>query len=78
MRCDPLPGHARATVFDGDTHQLAVLAPGADPAAPASVTIFGEAQVAPRVIELPGPATALAGDGHGTVYLAGRGGYFVG
>ena len=35
------------------------------------------AQVAPRVIDLPGPATALTGDGHGTVYLAARGGYFV-
>jgi DNA-binding beta-propeller fold protein YncE len=73
----PLPGHAQAAVFDGDTHQLAVLAPGADPAAPASVTVFGAAQVAPRVIVLPGPAIALTGDGHGTVYLAARGGYFL-
>ena len=73
----PLPGHAQAAVFDGDTHQLAVLAPDADSAAPASVTVFGAAQVAPRVIVLPGAATALTGDGHGTVYLAARGGYFV-
>jgi hypothetical protein len=73
----PLPGHAQAAVFDGDTHQLVVLAPGGDPAAPASVTLFGAAQVAARVIVLPGPATALTGDGHGTVYLAARGGYFV-
>jgi hypothetical protein len=29
------------------------------------------------VIALPGPATALAGDGRGTVYLATRGGYLV-
>ena len=28
-------------------------------------------------IALPGPATALTGDGHGTAYLAARGGYFV-
>ena len=73
----PLPGHAQAAFFDGDTHQLAVLAPGADPAAPASVTLVGAAQVASRVIPLPGPASALTGDGHGTAYLATRGGYFV-
>jgi hypothetical protein len=72
-----LPGHGQAAVFDGDTHQLAVLAPGADSTAPASVTVIGAAQVAARVIALPGPATALAGDGHGTIYLATRGGYFV-
>lgn len=73
----PLSGHAKAAIFDGDTHQLAVLVPGADPTAPASVTVFGAAQVAPRVMALPGPAAALAGDGHGTVYLATRGGYYV-
>lgn len=73
----PLPGHAQGAVLDGDTHQLAVLAPGADSAASASVTVFGATQVAPRVIVLPGPATALTGDGHGTVYLAAHGGYLV-
>jgi hypothetical protein len=73
----PLPGHAQAAVFDDDTHQLVVLAPGAGPAATANVTLFGPAQVAARVIVLPGPATSLTGDGHGTVYLAARGGYFV-
>ncbi|OBB95324.1 hypothetical protein A5782_07210 [Mycobacterium sp. 852002-40037_SCH5390672] len=73
----PLAGHAAAAVFDGGTHQLAVLTPGADPAAPASVTVFGDPQVTPRVLELPGPATALTDDGHGTAYLAGRGGYFA-
>ncbi|PBJ38906.1 YncE family protein, partial [Mycobacterium avium] len=31
----------------------------------------------PRVVALPGPATALTGDSRGTVYLATRGGYFV-
>jgi DNA-binding beta-propeller fold protein YncE len=71
----PLDAHAGATLFDDGTHQLAVLAPGADPAAPASLTVFGQGQVAPRVIALPGPATALTGDGHGAVYLATRGGY---
>jgi len=73
----PLSAHAAAAVFDGGTHQLAVLAPGADPAAPASVTVFGDPQAPPRVVELPGPATALTDDGHGTVFLAARGGYFV-
>ena len=72
----PLGGDAAAAIFDRSTHQLAVLAPGADPAAPASVTEFGDPHVAPRVIVLPGPATALTGDGRGTAYLATRGGYF--
>ncbi|WP_406817896.1 YncE family protein [Mycobacterium sp. M23085] len=73
----PLAGHAAAAVFDGATRQLAVLTPGADPAAPASVAVFGNTQVTPRVVDLPGPATALADDGHGTAYLAGQGGYFT-
>jgi hypothetical protein len=73
----PLAGHASAAVFDGGTRQLAVLCPPNDPGAPASITVFGDAQVAPRVIALPGPAAALTGDGSGTVYLAVRGGYLV-
>ncbi len=73
----PLADRAAAAVFDSGTHQLAVLAPGADPAAPASITVFGDPQIAPRVIDLPGPATALTGDGRGTVYLAARGSYFA-
>jgi DNA-binding beta-propeller fold protein YncE len=73
----PLGGHAAAAAFDGSTHQLAVLVPGADPAAPASVSVFGQPQVAPHVVVLPGPATALTGDGRGTAYLATRGGYFA-
>lgn len=66
----PLAGHAAAAVFDGGTHQLAVLTPG-------SVTVFGAGQVPPHEIALPGPATALTGDGNGTAYVAGRGGYVV-
>jgi hypothetical protein len=73
----PLGGHAAAAIFDASTHQLAVLAPGADPAAPASLAEFGDPHVAPRVVGLPGPATALTGDGRGTAYLAARGGYFT-
>ncbi len=73
----PLGGHAAAAIFDGGTRQLAVLAPGADPSAPATLTEFGDPRAAPRVIDLPGPASALTGDGHGTAYLATRGGYFA-
>jgi DNA-binding beta-propeller fold protein YncE len=73
----PLAGAASAAVFDDKTRQLAVLVPGADPSSNASVTVFGGPQVPPRVIALPGPATALADDGRGTAYLSTRGGYFV-
>ncbi|HTY29931.1 MAG TPA: hypothetical protein VMD50_00620 [Mycobacterium sp.] len=73
----PLGGHAAAAIFDAGTRQLAVLAPGADPAAPATLTEFGDPRVAPRVIDLPGPASALTGDGRGTAYLATRGGYLA-
>jgi DNA-binding beta-propeller fold protein YncE len=73
----PLAGRAWAAVFDSGTRQLAVLSPGTDPAAAASVTVFSDARVEPRVLPLPGPATALTSDGRGTAYLAGRGGYLV-
>lgn len=72
-----LGGHAAAAIFDGATRQLAVLAPGTDPTGPATLTEFGDPRVPPRVIDLPGPASALTGDGHGTAYLATRGGYLV-
>ena len=67
----PLAGHARAAVFDAGTRQLAVLS------SPDGITVFGSAQAEPRVIETPGSAAALTSDGHGTAYLATRGGYFV-
>ena len=72
----PFRGTPVAAIFDAHTAQLLVLGAGADPRAPATVTI-ASAQHPPRVIALPGPATAIAGDGHGSAYLAGRGGYFV-
>ncbi|WP_374025710.1 YncE family protein [Mycobacterium sp. HNNTM2301] len=72
----PLAAAAIAATFDGGTHQLAVLAPGA-PAGAGTVTVFGDSTAAPRVIALPGPSTALTDDGHGTLFLAARGGYFV-
>nr|WP_156749601.1 hypothetical protein [Mycobacterium sp. E1747] len=73
----PLVAAATAAIFDGGTHQLAVLATGAAAAGPGTVTVFGDPKAAPRVIALPGPATALTADGHGTLFLADRGGYFV-
>jgi sugar lactone lactonase YvrE len=45
--------------------------------APANVAILGGQQTLPRAIHLPGPATALTGDGDGNAYLSTRGGYFV-
>jgi hypothetical protein len=73
----PLGGHPQAAVFDSGARRLAVLTPGADPAAPASVSVFGDPQVPPQLIALPGPATALTSDDRGTAYLAARTGYFV-
>lgn len=68
--------HPTASIFDAGTAQLAVSSSGPDPQSPATLTLFpvGRDQ---RVIALPGPATALTGDGRGTAYLSTRGGYFV-
>ncbi|OBJ52214.1 hypothetical protein A9W95_20630 [Mycobacterium sp. 1423905.2] len=71
----PLDGHPQQAMFDAGTAELVVLTPGADAAAPASVTVLAKAPAAPRVLALPGPATALTCDG-ANAYLAGRGGYF--
>jgi len=73
----PLAGHPLAAVFDSGTRQLAVLCPGSEPSASASIVVFGAAQVPPRVIDLRANATALTGDDHGTIYLAVRGGYLI-
>nr|WP_245604721.1 hypothetical protein [Mycobacterium genavense] len=73
----PLAAVGAATVFDDATHQLAVLTPGASLDASASVAVLGPGQLAARMVGLPGPATAITGDGHGTAYLAARGGYFA-
>jgi len=79
-RVRPLAGHPLAAVFDAGTRQLAVLCPPdnpADPAAPASLAVFADAPVPPRAIAVPGPATALTSDDHGTAYLAAHGGYIA-
>lgn len=71
----PLAGRAQAALFDARTSGLVVLS-GADPRTAATVTVFSAAG-APRTVALPGPATALTGDDHGSAYLSARGGYFV-
>jgi hypothetical protein len=73
----PLDGRAQAAIVDNRTTQLVILTPGAASTAPARVAMLGSQQSSPRVIELPGPATGLTGDGSGTAYLASHGGYFV-
>jgi hypothetical protein len=73
----PLSGRPQSALFDGRTGLLAVVSPGFDSTAPASVTVLGSQQTSQRVIELPGPATGLAGDNNGTAYLSTRGGYLV-
>ena len=64
-------------MFDGRTAQLAVLVPGSDATAPAGLALVSLQQTSQRLITLPGPATGVAGDNAGFVYLSTRGGYFV-
>jgi hypothetical protein len=72
-----LDGRPLAMIFDKRTLQLAVLVCRAGSPAPTAVTILGAQKTLPRVVDLPGPATALTGDGGGTAYLSTRGGYFA-
>jgi hypothetical protein len=72
-----LAGKAQAAVFDGRTAQLVILTYESRPTAPATITTMGAQQTPPDAINLPGPATALAGDGSGNAFLSTRGGYFV-
>ena len=51
----PLGGKPLTSMFDNGTHQLAVLTPGSDSTAPASIAIFSDRQITPRVTALPGP-----------------------
>lgn len=71
----PLPGRPTAAVFDTSLNALVALVPGPDPQAASTVTVIGNNRSAPRVINVPGPATALTVDNQGSAYLAGRGGY---
>lgn len=65
-----LDSRPQAAVFDARTGALVLL--GTE-----SVTVLGAGQAPPRVIALPGPASALTGDDAGRAYLSARGGYFV-
>jgi hypothetical protein len=73
----PMDGRPQAAIFDRRTAQLVTLVCCADSAAQTNVTVFSSQQTLPRVIDLPGPATALTGDDGGAAYLSTRGGYFV-
>lgn len=70
----PLTGAARAAVMVGGS--LVVLTAAADAAAPAGLTVVGRTG-RPRTVALPGPATAVTGDGDDTAYAATRGGFFT-
>jgi hypothetical protein len=72
-----LDGNPQAAVFDGRTGQLAILMSGSAATAPAQIIAMSPGQNSSRVIDLPGPATGLTGDGGGKAYLSTRGGYFV-
>lgn len=71
----PLAGNPQAAVFDAATASLVVFTPGPDPTAAATLTLLGSPGP-PRTVALPGPATALTGDGRGSAYAATRGGIF--
>lgn len=73
----PMDGRPQSAIFDSRTAQLAIVAPGPTSAAPARLTLLGHQQTSQRVVDLPGPASALAGDGNGIAYLSARGGYFA-
>jgi sugar lactone lactonase YvrE len=73
----PLAGAPQTAIFDGHTSQLVIVVPGPTSTSPSSLTLLGFQQTSQRVVDLPGPATALAGDNDGTAYLSGHGGYFV-
>jgi hypothetical protein len=72
----PLGGRPGAALFDERTGSLAVFAAGTDAQSAATLTLFAVSG-STRELTLPGPATALAGDGQGSAYLSTRGGYFT-
>lgn len=68
----PLAGSPQSAAVDTATGSLVVLTPGTG----ATLTLVGRAGP-PRVVALPGPATAVAVDGRGSAFAATRGGYFT-
>lgn len=69
----PLAGNPQAAIISDGS--LVVLTSGADASTPAVLTVVTGGSA--REVRLPGPATSLAGDGHGTVFAASRGGFFT-
>jgi len=76
-----LPGLPAAAAYDTKSAALVVLIPGASSSAgaqaAASLAVLGAGRVPPRVIALPGPASAITTSEDGAAYLSARGGYFV-
>jgi hypothetical protein len=72
-----LDGKPQAAIFDGRSAQLVILTSGAAATAPAKIIAMGSRQTSSRVIDLPGTATGLTGDGSGNAYLSTSGGYFL-
>lgn len=70
----PLAAAVQAALFDRATSSLVVL--GAGPAGQSAITVTSPSG-ASRSAPLPGPATAMAGDNEGQVYLSARGGYIL-
>jgi len=70
----PLAGRGEAVVFDAATSSSVVLSTDA---AGGSALVTFPVSGPSRTVPLPSPATAVTGDGRGTVYAATRGGYFV-
>ncbi len=68
----PAGGRAEAALYDRATASLVLFSPGPG----AALTVLGRTG-APRTIVLPDAATAVAGNGDGTVYAATRGGLFT-
>ncbi len=69
----PLGGRPTAALIDQG--RLVTLTPGTGPAA-ATLTVLPSAGLL-RTVPLPGQATAICGDGEGTVFAAGHGGFFT-
>ena len=64
----PLAERGLAALFDAETSSVVVLG---------SRTVTSITQTgAPRAVPLPGPATAMAGDDEGRLFVSTRGGYF--
>ena len=75
-----LTARAQSAIFDTSLASLVVFTPGADPgadpAAAATLTLFGPSAT-PRTMTLPGAATAITGDGQGRAYASTRGGLYT-